>query len=390
MRARASQALHDALSSALDCLPTGVKRLILAYSAGIDSVALLELLQDHRDRYSLSLWHIHHGLQPNADEMMASAKDNAERLGLDCRIDHLQLDAEQGNLEAVAREARYRLFAEALEADTALLTAHHLDDQAETLLLNLMRAAGPAGLAGIARLRPLGRGWLLRPLLDVSRRQIHDFVTQRGLGWVEDPSNAGLHPDRNFLRHQVLPLLKQRWPAAARQLAVAAAWQGESAQLLQALAEIDARDCLVERPFAAHPCLHIPSWQSLDPARRKNLLRYWLLRETGRVPDQRSLAQILQQSGAREDAQPSIEADGFELRRYRDDWYLVGGEEVNPAESRLLKPGQSLRYRPQLQGEAAQTHRLKRLFQQEGVPPWLRDRVPLLFEGDRLVGLWKG
>ncbi len=389
MSSRAPQALAVALRSALDSLPAGVNRLVLAYSAGIDSVALLELLQAHREQYRLSLWHIHHGLQPNADEMMASARRNAERLGLDCRIDHLRLDPAQGNLEAVAREARYRLFAEALEPDTALLTAHHLDDQAETLLLNLMRAAGPAGLAGIARLRPLGRGWLLRPLLDVSRRQIHDFVRQRKLDWVEDPSNAALHPDRNFLRHQVLPLLGQRWPAAARQLAAAAVWQGEAAQLQQVLAEIDARDCLIERPYSAHPCLHIPCWQTFDPPRRKNLLRYWLLRETGQAPDQHSLDQILRQSEAREDAQPQLKIGRFELRRYRKAWYLVGDDELTFAVSRSLQAGQHLRYRPQLQGQADLAHRLKRLFQQQGVPPWLRDRVPLLFEGDRLVGLWK-
>jgi len=378
------------LQPSLQALPAGVERLVVAFSGGIDSVALLHLLQASRDRYDLSLWHVHHGLQPNADEMADFARRSAQRLGIDCRVDHLDLDPAQANLEAVAREARYRLFASGLDQRSALLTAHHRDDQAETLLLNLLRGSGPAGLAGIAPLRPLGEGWLLRPLLGISRRQIEDWVRHRGLQWVEDPSNAALQADRNFLRHRVLPLLDERWPQAAASLAQAAAWQGELAGLQQDLARIDAARCLIERPHAAHPCLAIDELRQLAPARQKNLVSYWIRRETGVAIDRRRLEQLIGQGGARADAQPVIALGDFSLRRYRAAWYLVPAAlpQCLPARG-PCGHGRQLRYLPELDAAERRRHRhrLKRLFQQAGVPPWLRERLPLCFENGRPVAL---
>jgi tRNA(Ile)-lysidine synthase len=378
------------LQPSLQALPAGVGRLVVAFSGGIDSVALLHLLQASRDRYRLSLWHVHHGLQPNADEMAAFARRSAQRLGIDCRVDHLELDPAQANLEAVAREARYRLFASGLDDRSALLTAHHRDDQAETLLLNLLRGSGPAGLAGIAPLRPLGNGWLLRPLLGVSRRQIEDWVKSRGLQWIEDPSNKALHADRNFLRHRVLPLLGERWPQAAASLAQAAAWQGELAGLQQDLARIDAARCLIEHPYSEHPCLATDALRQLSPARQKNLVRYWIRKATGIVIDRHRLEQLIAQGGARADAQPLIALGNFSLRRYRSAWYLVPA--VLPQRLPPRAPcgcGQRLRYLPELDAAERRRHghRLKHLFQQAGVPPWLRERVPLCFGSGRPVAL---
>ena len=370
----------------LQSLPAGVKRLVVAFSGGVDSAVLLHLLLPHRERFELTLWHVHHGLQPNADAMAELARRRAAALGIDCRVDHLDLDPAQPNLEAVAREARYRLFASGLDARSALLTAHHRDDQAETLLLNLLRGSGPAGLAGIAARRPLGAGWLLRPMLDMTRAQIEGIARDAGLEWVEDPSNAELHADRNFLRHRVLPLLAERWPRAADSLAQAAAWQSEATQLQDELARIDAARCLVERPYADALCAVIPALQQLSPARQKNLLRHWLRRETGEMPDRRVLEQLLKQGRARADAQPLIEFGDRVLRRYRDAWYLVDPQDREP-----LPPagGDEIRYLPSLSPAERQRygHRLKRLFQQAGVPPWMRERVPLRFEGDELTGV---
>ncbi len=368
------------LRPALQALPGEVDRLWVAYSAGIDSVALLHLLQPFREHYELGLWHVHHGLQPNADAMAEQARIAARRYGIECRIDRLRLDPDQPNLEATAREARYRLFADGLDARSALLTAHHRDDQAETLLLALMRGAGPAGLAGIARLRPLGRGWLLRPLLDMTRRDIHNCVREAGLDWVEDPSNVELHADRNFLRHRVLPLLSERWPAAASSLKQAADWQSETAGLLTQLARMDARHCLIDRPFAEQLCVDLDSLQKLNAARQKNLLRHWLL-QAGHAIDRRRLEQLVEQSGAREDAQPEVRLATAVLRRYRGAWYLCALHEEAPDRDVVCRDTLPLAV------QKRNRHRLKRLFQQAGVPPWRRGRIPLRMEGDRVVGL---
>ncbi len=367
-------------------LPADVRRLAVAFSGGIDSAVLLHLLLPYQERYELCLWHVHHGLQPNADAMAEQARRRAIALGIPYRVDRLDLDPAQPNLEAAAREARYRLFASGLDARSALLTAHHRDDQAETLLLNLLRGSGPAGLAGIAARRPLGAGWLLRPMLDMSRAQIERIAGEAGLEWVEDPSNAELHADRNFLRHRVLPPLTERWPHAADSLAQAAAWQSEAADLQDELARIDAARCLIERPYSKALCAAISALRQLSLARRKNLLRHWLCRETGETPNRRVLEQLLEQGQARADAQPLVAFGERELRRYRGAWYLV-----DPREREPLPPagGGEVRYLPSLSPAQRQRygHRLKRLFQQAGVPPWLRERVPLRFEGDELTGV---
>ncbi len=370
----------------LEALPAGVRRLVVAFSGGVDSSVLLHLLLPHREHFELALWHVHHGLQPNADAMAELARRRAAELGIDCRVDHLDLEPAQPNLEAAAREARYRLFASGLDAYTALLTAHHRDDQAETLLLNLLRGSGPAGLAGIAARRPLGAGWLLRPMLDMTRAQIERIAGDAGLEWVEDPSNAELHADRNFLRHRVLPLLTERWPRAAGSLAQAAAWQSEARELQDELASIDAARCLVERPYADGLCAEIPALQQLSPARQKNLLRHWLRRETGETPSRRVLEQLLEQGRARADAQPLVDFGGRELRRYRGAWYIMDPQQREP-----LPPagGGEVRYLPSLSPAERQRygHRLKRLFQQAGVPSWMREQVPLRFEDDELKGI---
>lgn len=389
-----SRSLQRSLQSALVRLPKSLRRLTLAFSGGIDSTALLIHLLPFSERYSLRLWHVHHGVQAEADRMADFAREMAHRYGLPLCLDHLDLDPQAGNLEARAREARYGLFAAGLAADEALITAHHASDQAETLLLNLLRGSGPAGLAGIAVQRPLGEGVLLRPWLGHSRCEIEKFLREQGVDWVEDPTNRLIDANRNFLRHRVFPELEQRWPGVQRSLARAAEWQSEAAAMLNDLARQDARHCLVERPFADTPCVDIEALRSLTVPRQKNMLRYWLERETGRPLPLRSLEQLLQQGEAREDGQPCVAFAGAEVRRFQKHWYLLlpGWEARVPqpdaAEHAALKAeGRRIDYRPHLSGQG---HKLKRLFQQSAVPPWLRDRLPLLCVEGRVIDLWRG
>lgn len=403
----------------LEQLPDSVNQLYLAFSGGLDSSVLLHQLQPWRDRYVLSLWHINHGIQSNAAEMEAFARQQAAYYQLPIRVDHLALNSGQSNLEALARERRYQLFAQAMNAESALLTAHHMNDQAETLLLNLMRGSGPAGLSAIAVCRSLGQGLLFRPLLLSTREQIADYAAEHQVQWFDDPSNQDIGFDRNYLRHEILPKLVERWPAAVAQLHRVSEIQQES-ELLQAdLATLDLQTVTSDRPFTEDGCLDIDKLRQLSPARQKNLVRYWLKSKGLQAPGFQSLHQLLSQLHSRKDSLPLIEGEGFQLRVYQQHVYIhrpcvsEPGAAVYPVPEQgelviaaidfrqtrrqllqyldLADHGQqlSLHFRqPGVNPPPGQAHRLKRLFQKHKVPPWIRGLVPQIYVDGTLVDLW--
>lgn len=410
----------DHLHLPLDQLPATINRLFLAFSGGIDSVVLLHNLLEYRNQYQIILWHINHGLQPNAGDMEQLARSLAQQFNLESRYDQLSLDPDEGNLEATARQQRYSLFSAELESTDVLLTAHHMNDQAETIMLNLMRGSGPGGLSAIAAQRPLGKGILYRPLLNVSRSEIEKYATEHQLNWVEDPSNQSLGFNRNYIRHQVLPTLVNRWPSAISQLHRVSEWQNESNELINELAIIDFEHAAEERPFSAYICLSIDSLLPLTDARKKNLIRFWLKHQAKPVTGYKKMAELLSQLNARRDAMPQIEADGFCIRFYRHCLYIVDDRpqpDLNavyemPVEGELViasikfkqsrdslihylqqeEAGQkvSLHFRQQnktLQ-PGSHAHKLKRLFHQYQVPPWKRTSIPQIFINDELAGLW--
>ena len=402
----------------LDKLPAEVTRLYVAFSSGIDSCVLLHSLLNQQHDYSVVLWHINHGLQHNADQMQQLASELARQYALEIRIDQLNLDAHAGNLEAVARTARYDLFSAALTDRDALLTAHHMNDQAETLMLNLMRGSGAAGLRAIADLTGLGQGYLLRPLLAYQRDEIEEYARQHHLKWVEDPSNQSLAYDRNYIRHQVLPHLRQRWPAVTRQLHRVCSWQSEQQQLLEELAQIDLQHCQRVHQFSSVTCLDIGALTGLSTARQKNLIRYWISVNDRPQLGFKALHQVLHQMTADADAMPRIQAAGYSLRSYHGLLFMVDdfeGTELSaqyhvPDNQALEIPplglvitrqqlleylhtseqGQhfSLRFRTaSSNNNNPNRHRLKRLFQTHRVPPWLRDRVAQIYVSETLVDL---
>jgi tRNA(Ile)-lysidine synthase len=312
-------------------------------------------------------------------------------------------------LEAAAREARYGCFEALLEPGEVLLLAHHLDDQAETLLLRLLRGAGPDGLAAMPRCRPLGAGLLLRPLLDVPRSDLLREARHRGLDWVEDPGNTGVDFDRSYLRNEVLPRLAARWPAYARTFGRAASLMRDLTDALpgEALAE---RCSLVGDPGFSTACLPDEASASMRAVRR------WLREHGLAAPPAARLAAFCSQLAAGQGAEMAL--DGWLLRRYRDAVYLhpplpTPGLAPHPVRAgdtvaldgighvTLLAAGgvpggAALTLRPRRGGErlrrADGTHLdLKTLFQTLGVPPFWRPRVPLLFAGDELlaVGPWR-
>ena len=192
--------------------------LLVAFSGGADSTALLlalhELLEES-GRARLRAAHVNHGLHPDSGDWARHCMDRANALGVPLACREVEVRADGRGVEAAARRARYEALEALMEPEECLLTAHHQDDQWETLMLRMLRGTGIAGLAGIREKRRLGRGWLLRPLLDVPREDLRVWLERRGEKWIEDPSNRETGYDRSFLRNEVQPLLRGRWPGAA-------------------------------------------------------------------------------------------------------------------------------------------------------------------------------
>ncbi|WP_404940808.1 tRNA lysidine(34) synthetase TilS [Pseudomonas chlororaphis] len=252
----------------------------IAFSGGLDSTVLLHLLAQLRQRHRLpplTAIHVHHGLQAAADAWPEHCRTQCEALGVPLQIVAVQVQP-GASLERAAREARYAAFEEAAGGNELLLTAQHRDDQAETLLFRLLRGAGVRGLSAMPASRALGQGHLLRPLLDVSRDELERYARDHQLHWIDDPSNQDRQFSRNYLRHQVFPLLTARWPQAASSMARSAAHLREARELLDELAIIDLRAAAlgVEFEWLGLPSLALAPLVGLSEARQRNALSHWL------------------------------------------------------------------------------------------------------------------
>lgn len=397
----------------LNTAPPAAEHYAIAFSGGLDSTVLLHLA--HAAGLSpLSVVHVHHGLQTQADDWAQHALQQCQKLGLSLQILRVTVPADHPKgPEAAAREARYAAMAAALPAGGLLLTAHHAGDQAETVLLRLLRGTG---IEGLAAMRPLTRLTaadaslqLWRPLLSVSREALLQYAQQHALVWIEDPHNQDPRYARSSLRQSVLPRLRALWPDADRELARAADHAAEAAELLQGLA----MDMLQARQLPSG-AISITALKNLSAAQRHLLLRHWLQR-LGLPP---AFAQTLRQLdtdvlAARGDGMPLLRWPGGEFRRYRDELFALAPLPALPADfecewdgSTVLelpaKAGQlkaaarfeiPLRIRFARGGERirlagrAHSHALKALCQQTGVPPWLRTRLPLAWQGAQLVSI---
>lgn len=397
------------------------ERFVIALSGGLDSTVLAAALAVTREVHGKALLavHIDHQLQSESAAWSEHCRDLAARLDIDFAAERVDVDPNSGSgLEAAARAARYEALAGHLRPGDWLLSAHHRDDQAETLLMNLMRGSGPAGLAGIGLINPFGPGWLVRPLIDVSRTALEEYAADAKLAWVEDPSNEDRRFDRNYLRHEILLRLEQRWPGVTSRLAKSASLAGEAATLLANLADLDLRS-IGDRPER----INIDGLSALSAARQRNLLRYAIRQAGLPSPPTAQLNAVLQDLvSAKEDAQPLVNWPGAEARRYRGKLYVLpaDGEAALAAESErlgssplelahglgiltlsseaasglsqtVIERGLTVRYRKG--GEKIQpvghahTRKLKKLLQEEGVVPWMRERIPLVYSGDELVAV---
>lgn len=394
--------------------------LCVAYSGGLDSTVLLHALAravEGSSAHAVRAIHIDHQLQSEAERWREHSADTARalRIPFEHRTIEVVVDPDAGP-EASARKARYAALRSALRPAETLLTAHHADDQFETILLGLMRGAGVRGLSGIPALRTFGPGWIARPLLSFTRAELDEWARSEGLSWVEDPSNANVSFDRNYLRHRIAPLLRERWPAAVPNAARSSRHLAEAGRLLDALGADDLSTTSVGA------CLDVERLRNLEPVRRRNVLRHWIRRCGARAPSTRKLAAIEHDMWkAAEDRLPCVEWDDVEIRRHRGllyctrrqpplaattvlDWSFaqplelpaqLGRLRAVPAQEGLsaVKLGAHGQVRFRAGGESLQPagdahHRtLKKLLQSSRVLPWWRDRLPLVYCGDRLVAV---
>jgi len=405
------------LKQALDKMPPGPE-MVVGLSGGVDSVVLLHSLTQLRLESvfssSLRALHVNHGLHPQADSWQQFCMNLCKDLKVPFTAERVAVTA-TGSVESMAREARYRVFAASLENGAALMLAQHLDDQLETLFLRLMRGAGPRGLAGMPHCRPLGAGILYRPFLDFTRAELVAQARAAALEWIEDPSNADTGPDRNYLRHRVLPLVEARWPDYRIRCSRSSDLLREADTLLDEMA----RDDLESIGSHDGAGLELEPLLKLSAARQRNLLRHWLSLLALPVPGWHQLQELSRELGGDFSQRESgFELDGVSLQQHRGYLFAVKlGAASRPTESHWNAVDQTLKSLPgngQLQarhrigrglgrlhadnleiryrqgGESIRlpgrpTKSLKKLLQEAGVATWLRCRLPLLYRDEHLV-----
>ena len=361
-----------------------------------------------RHPFKLNAVHVNHGLSPNAEEWTGFCARECSTRGVALDVHRLRLERTRANLEATARAARYEKL-RASRVDVIAL-AHHADDQAETVLLQLLRGAGPRGLSAMPRFHA-NKPALFRPLLGLTRATLGAYAATRGIAWIDDESNRELRHKRNLLRQQVAPLLAANFPGYPGTLVRAAGLQAEACELMDALAAHDGDDAWDARGLERARLI------ALTPVRARNLLRWFLKRQGLRPPSQARLAEMLRQlKDAGPDARTRIAHDGAEIGCHRGriavhapaaeafSYAWQGEHEVALPGGMLLLHGArgegvsaakleqahvTLRSRAggeKIQIAAERPRRaLKRLLQEAGLPPWARKGLPLLWCGDELA-----
>ena len=410
----------------------------IALSGGLDSVVLLHLfarLRESEPNLTITAHHINHGLSDNAAYWSDFCFQLCADLIIDFNCSAVNLAKQsRTSIEALAREKRYACLTNLLSANSYLVTAHHQDDQLETVLLALKRGAGNTGLQGILSKQKLKTGSLIRPLLNFSRQQLENYAQSFNLQWIEDESNSDQVFDRNFIRHSISPLLKARWPAVAKTVARSAAICHEQQQLLEEIGALDFARCVFH--LLNKNVLIISELKKLSVARRNNVIRYWFKENNLNYPSAKQLFAVWTDIVlAGENASPKMQFKAVTLRRYREQLYLVAEQPVadlcnepviysgesqisllggrmklsfervqdnnNTGEALYCKPESEIKicFRQHLPAKLTCTPKgragsrsIKKLLHEHHVPPWLRDQVPfILIDGElkQAVGLWQ-
>ncbi|MEH6457226.1 MAG: tRNA lysidine(34) synthetase TilS [Cocleimonas sp.] len=403
-------------------------KILVAYSGGLDSHVLLHLLSCiPRDEFDLRAIYINHGLQSQAVDWGKHCQQVCQDLDVPFSSINVSIKPSKGeSLEELARTARYQALYAALKQDEILMTAHHQNDQAETLLLQLFRGAGVHGLAAMANTNEIkvnSNTYLhSRPLLHQSRQALEAYVRENDLKHIEDPSNQDTGFDRNFLRQKIMPLLRDRWLGIDKAISRTATLQAETKGLLDEVAQQDLPSILAselsiftggnDQPLLFAP-IAIPRLLKLSDAKQRLLIRYWVSKQGFLNPSAKKLQHIFTDViESAKDKQPLVEWKGAELRRFQDHLYIMSpllAHDVTQviswqADSPLNIPSINITLNPDLLdtdsenitvrfrqgGETIEIPKrgnisLKNLFQEQQIPPWVRSRLPLIYIDDKLI-----
>lgn len=401
----------------------------IAFSGGADSTALLHLFVQLRDKFpdiTLRAIHVNHGLNPHADSWQTHCEQLCARLKVRLIIERVEVLDTGVGVEAAARNARYGAIVQHIHPEECVVTGQHIEDQAETVLLNLKRGTGVHGLSAMKQWSTGAFGLpIFRPLLTVTKSQLLQYLAAHEMSWVEDDSNLSDQFDRNFLRRQITPLFMKRWPHFQQSVLRTTQVLSEQAQLLDEIAQEDLHHLYWKWPdtaFFNEPGLKLTELKQLSPRRQHNVLRYWVKEVCGIALSQQQLAQFKAQFfDVRSDAESLIALGSHQLRLFQDGVFLIPAPEsvVHHCISlkfnqKILLPNEigtvvlaktqhgTLRLPAQkteitlrfgVHGQKIQlprrAHRTKLVnwFKENQVPPWQRQRIPLLFFGDELVAV---
>ena len=411
---------HEAVIDHLSNI-TGSKHYLIAYSGGLDSCVLLHLMHKGSQtdtEINLSAIHINHKLSYKSDEWSDFCRVRCDEKNIPYQSVIVNIDNSNGeSIEAVARQSRYRALADKLQYKQVLLTAHHEDDQCETVILQLLRGSGMSGIAAMPEVSAFASGLLARPLLQYDRQSIRNYAIEEGISWIEDDSNSDINRDRNFLRHHIVPVLKKRWPSASRTISRSAKHAYESISLSNSLGKQDFIKCRI----LGTNVISIQSVQQFDYIRQKNLLRCWIREHNKPVPPANILERIiLEVFKANDDRNPLVSWDKTEVRRYHNCIYIMDplplvdnqlsltleqshdhlplgkleyqytfGAGIN----RNIIKDKHITIKFRVGGEtiipaySSYPHRINKLMSEYGFPPWLRDLIPLIYINHELVAI---
>ena len=403
------------ISSKLAKLLSSYNQLIVAYSGGMDSVVLLHLLAtNHQLRDKITAVYINHGINSQADQWDKFCKKTCEALMVDYlsqKINH-QFSKTDRNLEKKLRDARYEAFSSLTPNDSCLITAHHADDQAETVLLQLFRGSGIKGLAAMSEKTTIQHTQLIRPLLAYPKAVLLAYANHHNLSWIEDDSNYNTNLRRNFVRHELLPLVKKKWPGVNTILNRTAKLASEATQLINLVAKQDLISVLNQN----NRTIDILLLKNLTQIRQKNLLRYWLSELKLPIPSEVKINEVIKNAiYSNYDSLPIVTWNGGEVRRFKNNLYAMSPLIYhNPQltlsyhQQPIVLPGDlgtlcleipnglsaeaiTITFRNngeliQLDGRQGK-RKLKKLMQEWQIPPWLRNRIPLIYCKEKLISV---
>lgn len=391
----------------------------VALSGGADSTALLHILCEARQSFKTKIRavHVNHGLHPDSEHWSAWCESLCEELGVAFRCIKIEINTQSGlGLEAQARQKRYAAAAALLEPNDLLLTAHHADDQAETLLLNLMRGSGVAGLAGMPISRPLGKGNIFRPLLQFSRRDLEQYLTRKGQSWIEDASNSDLRHDRNFIRHKVLPSLETRWPSAREALNQSARHCKEAKSYLNDQLTRELRHCSPIEQVLDLAVLRERLNMHCGTDGWRIMVRHWLLTNGAESLPRSKLAELERQlCCSKQTGHITVQWREWVVHHYQDSLWLQEIDSVKrcpgyvwdtdlPLElggplgtltlhETLLPQNQQWNVRARQPGDKIQSltggrhQSIKSILRECHFPTWLRDSVPIVTRAEEIIAV---